>query len=274
MMSWLTEPFEYAFMRQALLASIMIGITCSVLGVFVVLRRLAFLGDAIAHTTLPGLVIAYLNRWNLFVGALITAFVTALGISWISRRDRLQEDTAIGVVFSGMFALGVVLISSTGSYRDFTHMLFGNVLGVSQTDLIAIAVVMVIVLVSCGALLKELVLTTVDPMHARVIGLSTDGIRTILLVLMALAIVTAIQSVGVVLTSAMLITPAATGAILCRRLKSMVSVAICVAVVSSLLGLYLSYYLGTSSGGSIVLGCTGCFAFAAAIRRFQGRTTA
>lgn len=273
-MSWVTEPFEFVFMRQALLASIMIGITCSVLGVFVVLRRLAFLGDAIAHTTLPGLVIAYLNRWNLFVGALVTAFVTALGISWISRKDRLQEDTAIGVVFSGMFALGVVLISSTGSYRDFTHMLFGNVLGVSRTDLIAIGVVMVIVLVGCGVLLKELVLTTVDPMHSRVIGLSTDGIRTILLVLMALAIVTAIQSVGVVLTSSMLITPAATGAILCRRLTSMLAVAVSVSVFSSTLGLYLSYYVGKSSGGSIVLGCTGCFAFAVAIQRFRIRRLA
>ena len=141
MLNWLIEPLQHGFMRQAMLASILVGLTCSSLGVYVVLRRMAFLGDAIAHTTLPGLVIAYLNRWSLLWGAIISAVVTALGIGWLSRNERLREDTAIGVVFSGMFALGIVMVSKAQSYRDFSQMLFGNVLGVTQADLIGIGIV-------------------------------------------------------------------------------------------------------------------------------------
>jgi ABC-type Mn2+/Zn2+ transport system permease subunit len=159
MMSWLLEPLEFAFMRQALLASLLVGTTCSLLGVYVVLRRMAFLGEAIAHTTLPGIVIAYLNRWNLLVGAIVAAVLAALGIGWLSRGTRLKEDTAIGVVFSGMFALGIVLINRTKSFRDFSHMLFGDVLGVTQGDLIGIAIVCAVVCISLWILSQELMLT-------------------------------------------------------------------------------------------------------------------
>ena len=256
MLNWLIEPLQYGFMRQALLASILVGLTCSSLGVYVVLRRMAFLGDAIAHTTLPGLVIAYLNHWNLLAGALIAAITTAIGIGWLSRGQRLREDTAIGVVFSGMFALGIVMVSRTNSYRDFSHMLFGNVLGVTQTDLIGIAIVAVLV---CGGLLavnKELMLTTVDPHHAQTIGLSAEWMRYLLLVLLALAIVTGIQSVGVVMTTALMVTPAATASLLTKRLSWMFVWSALISVISNCLGLYSSYYLSVSSGGAIVLSCT------------------
>lgn len=256
MLTWLIEPLQYGFMRQALLASILVGLTCSSLGVYVVLRRMAFLGDAIAHTTLPGLVIAYLNHWNLLAGALIAAITTAIGIGWLSRGQRLREDTAIGVVFSGMFALGIVMVSRTNSYRDFSHMLFGNVLGVTQTDLIGIAIVAVLV---CGGLLavnKELMLTTVDPHHAQTIGLSSEWMRYLLLVLLALAIVTGIQSVGVVMTTALMVTPAATASLLTKRLSWMFVWSALISVISNCLGLYSSYYLSVSSGGAIVLSCT------------------
>ena len=258
-MHWLVEPLAHHFMRQALLASVLVGATCSLLGVYVVLRRMAFLGEAVAHTTLPGLVIAYLNRWNLLVGAILAAVLAALGIGWLSRGQKLREDTAIGVVFSGMFALGIVMITRTKSYRDFSHMLFGNVLGVTSADLWGIGIVCAIV---CGTLLlvgKELMLTTVDPLHARTIGLSAERLRYLLLILLALAVVTGIQAVGVVLTTALMVTPAATASIITRRLRWMFVWAVLMACLSSLMGLYASYYWSVSSGGAIVLACTGMF---------------
>lgn len=246
-------------MRQALLASVLVGATCSLLGVYVVLRRMAFLGDAVAHTTLPGLVIAYLNRWNLLVGAIIAAVITALGIGWLSRRHKIREDTAIGVLFSGMFSLGIVLISRAGSFRDFSHMLFGNILGVTTGDLIGIAVVSLLVAGSLLLLQKELTLTTVDPLHGEVIGLSAERMRYALLVLLALAVVTGIQAVGVALTTALLVTPAATASLVTRRLKTMLWLSVVVSTLSSVLGLYASYYLAIASGGAIVLSCTAIF---------------
>lgn len=275
-MEFLLEPLRYAFMRQALVASILVSVTCSLLGVYVVHRRMAFLGDAIAHTTLPGLVIAYLNRWSLFAGAIIAALCTAIGVGWVSRRRQIREDTAIGVIFSGMFALGVVLISRTRSYRDFSHMLFGNVLGVSRADVVGISIVATIVLIMLWGLRKELMLTTVDPTHAQVIGLSAERMRYILLILLALAVVTAIQTVGVVLTSAMLVTPAATASLLTDHLRRLFLLSAAVSVFSSVVGLYLSWHLALSSGGAIVLVCTSCFGVAAIVRavwgRFQAKT--
>ncbi len=258
-MHLLTDPLAYPFMRSALLASLLIANTCAVLGVYVVLRRMAFIGDAIAHTTLPGLVIAYLNRWNILLGGVVAAIITALGIGWLSRRRELREDTAIGIMFTGMFALGVVLMSFARSYNDFEHMLLGNILGVSTADLVGIAVAAAVVLLTLAALHKELVLTSVDPSHARAIGLSADRLRYVLLVLLALAVVTGIQAVGVILTSALLITPAATAALLTRRLPAMMLASAAIACTSCVLGLYLSFYLDISTGGSIVLVCTAVF---------------
>jgi ABC-type Mn2+/Zn2+ transport system permease subunit len=265
-MHWLIEPLQYGFMRQALIAGLLVGTTCSLLGVYVVLRRLAFLGDAVAHTTLPGLVIAYLNRWNLLLGALVAALVTALGIGYLSRRERLREDTAIGVLFSGMFALGIVLISRTKSYRDFSHILFGNILGVTTGDLVGILLVGSIVVGTLLAFHKELVLTSVDPLHAQVIGLSADKIRYLLLIAIAMSVVTAIQAVGVVLTTALLVTPAATASLLTKRLQRMFALSVLFSAIGTVSGLYASFYLGVSSGGAIVLACTLLFGVVFVIR--------
>ena len=268
-MTWLLRPLQYPFMHHALIAAVLIGATCALLGVYVVFRRMAFIGDAVAHTTLPGLVVAYLNQWNLFAGAVVAAVGTALGIGWLSQRRGLREDTAIGVVFTAMFAAGVVLISTVDSYRDFSHMLFGNILGVTTADLISIAAVAVIVLGTLLLFHKELVLTSVDPQHARAIGLSPDRMRYVLLVLLALAVVTAIQAVGVVLTSSLLITPAAAAALLTRRLGVMMVIAVAIAVVSAIAGLYASFYLSISSGGAIVLACSAIFGLAFAGSRLR-----
>jgi manganese/iron transport system permease protein len=265
-MRWLIEPFRYPFMQHALLAAVLVGLTCAVLGTYVVQRRMAFIGDALAHTTLPGLVISHLFGWGLSLGGMAAAVATALFIGGVSRREKVKEDTAIGVVFTGMFALGIFLMSRTRSFRDLTHMLFGNVLGVTPEDLLLIAGVTVVVLL--GALLfhKELELTSFDPTHAEVIGLRADRLRYLLLVLLALAVVTGIQAVGVVLTSALLVTPAATAALLTDRFPRRMLLAAILAVGCSSAGLVASYFLRASSGASMVLACTVVFIVVSASR--------
>lgn len=261
-MDWLLEPFSFGFMRTGLAAATLVGLTCAILGVYVVLRRMAFIGDAMAHTTLPGLVVAYLNGWNLFGGAIVAGLLTALGIGWFTRRDAVREDTAIGVVFTGMFAFGILLISTARSFRDLSHMLFGNVLGVTPRDLQVIAIIAVTVLAVLALLHKELELTSFDPTHAQVIGLRADRLRYVLLGLLALTVVTSIQVVGVVLTSALLVTPAAAASLLTNRLPRMMLLAALIAVGSAIAGLYASYYARVASGAAIVLTCTACFGLA------------
>jgi ABC-type Mn2+/Zn2+ transport system permease subunit len=261
-MDWLVAPLRYSFMQTGLIAVALVGLTCALLGVYVVLRRMAFIGDALSHTVLPGLVVAYLRGWNLLTGAVIAGILTALGISWLSRRSEVREDTAIGVMFTGMFALGILLISTVRSFRDLSHMLFGNILGVTRGDLIFIAIVAALVVIVLIVFHKELELTSFDPTHAEVIGLRADTLRTVLLVLLALAVVAGIQAVGVVLTSALLVTPAATAALLTNRLPRMMVLATVIAVGSGIIGLYASYYFEVSSGAAIVLSCTACFAIA------------
>jgi manganese/iron transport system permease protein len=261
-MDWLLTPFRFGFMQTALIAAVLVGVTCASIGVYVVLRRMAFIGDALAHTILPGVVIAYLNQWSLAGGALVAGLATALGIGWLSRREAIREDTAIGVVFTGMFALGVLLMSSARSFRDFTHILFGNILGVTASDLGLIALITAGVLVLLFLFHKELELTSFDPVHAQVIGLRASRLRYLLLVLLAFAVVSSIQVVGVVMTSALLITPAAAASLLTHRLWRMMGLAVGIAVLSGVMGLYASFYANVSSGAAIVLACTGFFALA------------
>lgn len=271
MLNWLLEPFQYTFMQSGLLAAALVGLTCAVIGVYVVLRRMAFIGDALAHTVLPGLVIAYLNQWNLVGGATVAGLATALLIGWLAQRQEVREDTAIGIVFTGMFALGILLMSTVRSFRDFSHILFGNILGVTTRDMLFIAIVALIVLTVLALFHKELELTSVDPGYAAVIGVRVDGLRYMLLALLALTVVSAIQAVGVVLTSALLITPAATASFLTNRLRPMMALATLVAVGSGVIGLYASYYASVSSGAAIVLVCTLCFVVAWLGRRRSGR---
>lgn len=259
----LLDPFiRFQFMRNSLIAITLVGLVCAVIGVYVVLRRMAFIGDALAHTILPGIVFAYLNQINLFIGAAVAGLLTALGIGWLSRRESVREDTAIGIMFTFMFALGILMMSSVRSFRDFSHILFGNILGVTPTDIGLIAVVAVIVIGSLALFHKEFELTSFDPTHARVIGLRADRMRYWLLILLALTVVTAIQAVGVVLTSAMLVTPAATASLLTNRLPRMMFLAAGIAIFSGVVGLYASYRFNVASGASIVLACTVFFGVA------------
>jgi ABC-type Mn2+/Zn2+ transport system permease subunit len=263
---WLMAPFEYQFMQNALWASLFIAITCGVIGSYVVLRRLAFIGDALAHTALPGVVIAYLNGWSLIGGALVAGVMTALGIGWLAKRSSLREDTAIGVIFTAMFALGIVLMSRSQSFRDLNHILFGNVLGVQSNELWMILGVAIAVITILLFLHKELELASFDTIHAEVAGIHTDHLRTALLVLLAFTIVTGIQVVGVILTSALLVTPAAAASLLTRNLRTMMWVAGTIGAISAVLGLIISYHFAVSTGATIVLVCTGLFAIAVGIK--------
>lgn len=270
MIDWLTEPFALAFMQRALVAAVVVGLVCSVLGCYVVLRSMAFLGDALAHAVLPGIALAYLAGVDLLAGALVAALLVALGIGFLTRHGTVREDTAIGILFAAALSLGVLLISSTGSYAtDLTHILFGDVLGVSTTDLWLTGGLAAAVLLAVALLYRELLLASFDPLLAHTLGRRPGLVLLVLLVLLALTIVVSLQTVGVGLVAALLVTPGATASLLTRRLPTMMAAAAVVGVVSSVVGLYLSYYLDVASGAAIVLTATAVFvaAFFLAPRR-------
>ncbi len=263
LINWLVEPLTYAFMQRGLLAALMVGLICSVVGSYVVLRGMSYLGDALAHAILPGVAVAYLLQGNLTLGALVAAVTVALLISLFSRQGTIKEDTAIGIWFAAALALGVALISSIRSYAvDLTHILFGNVLGVSNQDLLLTAVLGGVVLVSIFLLYKPLLVLSFDPVLAATLRLPRNLLRTLLLVLLALAIVVSLQTVGVGLVAAMLVTPAATAYLLAWRLSRMMALSAVFGMVSSLVGLYASYYLNIASGAAIVLTATLIFILA------------
>lgn len=254
LINWFTEPFSYGFMLRGLWASVVVGVICPILGTYVVLRGMAFLGDALAHIILPGVVIAFLLGWPLPVGALIVGILAALSIGAISRRAAIKEDAAIGVVFAGAFALGVALISVQRSYAvDLAHILFGNLLGVSDTDLRLITALAVLVFITIFAFYKEFLVLSFDPILATTLRLPVSFLQNLLLVLLAVVIVISLQAVGVALVLAMLVTPASVAYLLTRRLPVMMLVAAVIGLGSSLVGLYISFYADIASGPAIVL---------------------
>ena len=259
----LTTPLSFGFMQRGLIAAILIAIVCAVIGAFVVLQELAFIGDALAHASFPGVVIAFLLKFPLELGGAVVGILTALGIGVITRRSKISQDTAIGVLFAGTFALGVVLLSTVKNYtKDLFGLLLGDVLAIQTSDLIIIAVMGVLMLVIVYALYKELVLLTFDPVQAEVIGLPVGWLRELLLGLMAVTIVISIQTVGIVLVVAMLVTPAATATLLVRRFPLVMLVGAVQGVVGVIAGLYLSFYLNVASGATIVLVLTSLFVLA------------
>jgi ABC-type Mn2+/Zn2+ transport system permease subunit len=224
---------------------------------------MAFFGDALAHAILPGIAIAYLLDANLFLGALLMGLLTAVGIGYLSRRGQVKEDTAIGVLFAACFALGVALLSTVQSYSvDLTHILFGNVLGVSNIDLWLTAGLGAAVLLVVLLLYKELLVISFDPILAATLRLPLEALNYLLLILIALTIVVSLQTVGVALLVAMLVTPAATAYLLTRRLWHMMIVGAAVGALSSVAGLYLSFYINVASGAAVVLVCTVFFVLA------------
>ncbi len=265
-MEFLLSPLQYGFMVRGLLAAVTVGAVCAVLGTYVVLRGMAFFGDALAHAILPGVAVAYLlggPQGPLFWGGLVAGITTALGIGAITKSGQVREDTAIGVLFAAMFALGVALISTTRNFSmDLTHFLFGNVLGVSTADLTRTVLFGGLVLLLIAAFYKEFLVISFDPVLASILRLPAEFFRYLLFVMLAVTVVIALQTVGVALMVAMLVTPAATASLLTRRLPSMMAVAAAVGALSSVVGLYLSYYINVASGAAIVLVCTAFFILA------------
>jgi manganese/iron transport system permease protein len=257
------DPMAYGFMQRGLIAALLIGVVCAVMGTFVVLKGLAFIGDAVSHAAFPGLGFAYILGAALSMGGAVAAVGTALAIGLVSRRARLRFDTSVGVLFAGTFAFGVMLFSTIKGYvTDLLGYLLGNVLGIGVGDLIQVAVLGAVVLAIVLAIRKELLFATFDPLGAAASGLPVAGLEYLLLALLGVTIVVSIQAVGIIMVVAMLVTPAATAQLLVVRFGRMMGVAVGLAAVSAVAGLYLSFYLNLASGASIVLVETLLFAVA------------
>ncbi len=271
-LDWLIEPLQYGFMQRGLIAAVLVGIVCAVVGTYIVLRGMAFFGDALAHTILPGVAIGYLvhggAREPLFWWALGTSVLASLGIGAITRRGRIKEDTAIGIIFAGMFALGIAIISTVRSYAvDLSHFLFGDVLGVTNQSLSWMAIFGGFVLLLIVIFYKEFLTISFDPILAQTLRLPVNSLNNLLLVLVAVTVAVAMQTVGVALMVAMLVTPAATAYLLTKRLPAMMIISASLAAFSGVVGLYASYYLGITSGAAIVLTATIIFGIVYIIRR-------
>lgn len=261
---WFIEPLNYRFMQRALLASILVGVICGTIGCYIILRRMAFIGDALSHAVLPGVVIGFMiagkGNITLFIGAVISGLLTALLIGFVNRNSRIKEDTAIGVIFIGFFALGVLLISRLRAvHLDLQHFLFGDPLGVSTADLYMSAVIGVLVLLFILLFYKQLLLTSFDPTMAMAIGMPTGLIHYLLMGVLSMTIVASLQAVGIILVVAMLITPGATAYLITDRMNKMLILSAFFGALSAILGLYISYWLNYSSGSAMVLVATAIF---------------
>ncbi len=262
--------FDYGFMRRALLSSVMVGGICGLLSSFVVLKRWSLLGDTISHAVLPGVALAYLFNLPFVIGAFVSGALASLAVGFIERTTRVKEDAAMGILLSGGFALGLVIIGQIASATHLTHILFGNVLGVSYDSLLTTLIAALIALAFVARFVKELTLYTFDPIQAATIGLNTGLLHYGLMLVLTLTIVVSLDTVGIVLVVAMLVTPGATAYLLCDRLGPMMAVSTTVGVASAVLGLALSYHLDAASGGTMVLVATGIFLIALIVAPGRG----
>ena len=272
--NFLVEPFSYPFMVRGLIAAVLAGAVCAVVGTYVVLRGMAFFGDALAHSILPGVAVGYLVEGGakepIFWWGTGTAVIVSVGIGAITRATRIKEDTAIGVIFAGMFALGIAIISTVRSYTvDLTHFLFGDVLGVSDQQLWTTAIFGGLIILLILVFYKEFLVLTFDPILATTLRLPKTFFEYLQLVLIALAIAISLQTVGIALMVAMLVTPAAAASLLTKRLPVMMALAALIAGFSGLIGLYLSFYINVASGPAIVLVATLIFGLAWGYRTFK-----
>lgn len=262
-MDFLLEPLGSAFFVRALIAAAIVGTVCAVVGTYVVLKGIAFIGDAISHAAFPGVVAAFMLGLPYYLGATVAAVGTALAIGVVTRRGRIRTDTAIGVLFAGTFALGVFLYSTIQGYvADLFSFLFGQLLSTSTDDLIALAALGGIVLAAIAILWKELLYSTFDPLGAAASGLRVEWLESLFLALVALTIVISLQAIGIILVVAMLVTPAATAQLLTVRFGRLMGIGVLLAVGASVSGLYLSYWLDVASGATIVLVQTAIFLIA------------
>ena len=261
-MPFIEALFEYNFLQKALLTSVVVGLICGVIGCFIILRGLALMGDAISHAVLPGVALSYMLKINYFIGAVITGIITAIAIGFVSQNSRIKNDTSIGIMFTAAFAFGIIMITMMNSSTDLYHILFGNVLAVRSTDMwltigIGIAVILLVTL-----FYKELLVTSFDETMAKAYGLPVKWIHYFLMTLLTLVTVASLQTVGIILVVAMLITPAATAYLLVDRLPTMIFLASTFGVLSAIIGLYFSFTYNLASGATIVVVATVMFLIA------------
>ena len=272
MTDWLTDPLQYAFFVRALAALVLVSLLCAVVGTWVVLRGLSYVGDAMSHAVLPGIVAAFLTGGNVALGAALAASFSALAMSSLRRRSGLGQDSATYIVFVGMFALGIVLLSRTPTFTsDLSHFLIGNPLGVTAADLWLTAGVTAAVGALLLGLQKELLLASFDPTEARATGLPVDRLESLLLVLIGLVVVLVVGLVGTTLSVSLLITGAAAARLHARSLGQMMGLAAALSTAGGVTGLYLSYFLNTAAGATVVLVNTALFLAALAVARRRRR---
>lgn len=249
----LLAPFQYGFMREALMVGALVAAVGAVLSCFLVLRGWSLMGDAISHAVLPGIVLAYIAGLPLAVGAFCSGLFCAVATGWVKANSRIKEDTVMGVVFTGLFAFGLVLFSKTPSDLHLDHILFGNILGISASQRWQSVIISVVVLAVVLPLRRDLLLSCFDPAHVRALGRSVKGLTYLLLILLSLSIVAAMQAVGLILSVAVLVTPGATAFLLTQRFDRMLVIAVATAVGSALLGIYVSFFLDGAPAACIVL---------------------
>ncbi len=267
-MNWLLEPLQFEFFQRALLGVGIIALLCGVIGAFVVLRGLSYIGDAMAHAVFPGIVAAFLLKIDYYLGGMVAAIATALGIGWVSRKSGLKQDAAVGTVFVGMFALGIVLLSRTKTYSvDLAHLLVGDPLGIAPDDILTTAIFTLIILGVLFLIRKELVLVAFDEIEARVVGLPVQRLNAFLMILIALTVVLAIQMVGTVLVVSMLVTAASSARMLTTRLSQMMLIGSLLGGLGGVVGLYASYHFDAPAGAMIVLVNTAFFWLVLLVKR-------
>lgn len=252
-MNFIDALMQYDFLQNALLTSVIVGIICGVIGCFIILRGMALMGDAISHAVLPGVAISYMLGINFFIGAVFTGILTAIGIGFVSQNSRIKHDMAIGIMFTSMFAVGIILVTLMKSSTDLYHILFGNVLAVRPSDMWMTLIIGVVVVVLVYLFYKELLVSTFDPTMAQSYGLPNKFIHYGLMVLLTMVTVASLQTVGTILVVAMLITPAATAYLLTNRLWVMIYLAAAIGALSSIVGLYFSFTYNIASGATIVI---------------------
>ena len=263
MIDWLFDPYQYEFMRRALLVLGVTSVVMGVVGAFVVHKGLAFSGDALAHATLAGVAVAFVSGASVGLGALVAAVLTALGIGWTRDRARVSADTAIGIVFVVMFSLGILILSRRQSYTpDLMSFVFGNILGVSTGDVIGSSVLALLLLLFVGACYRELLLVAYDPAMASTTGVPAKFFQYATLVMVAVAVVVAVKAIGIVLVNAMLLIPVSTAALFLRRLPSIMVAGAAIAFACAAAGLHFSYYVGVATSPAIVLVACAAFLFA------------
>jgi manganese transport system permease protein len=253
LVQWFAAPLQYEFMVKAILVSALVGLVCWALSCFLTLKGWALMGDAVSHAVMPGVVIAYVLNIPFAIGAFVFGIGSVMAIGFIKAKTRIKEDTVIGLVFTGFFAFGLVLVSKIKSSIDLTHILFGNVLGISDSDIVQTIIISAITLVTLAILRKDLILFCFDSTHARSIGLNTTFLYYVLLSLLSLTAVAGLQTVGIILVVAMLVTPGATAYLLSDRFDHMLLIAMATGVFSSVIGTYISYHIDGSTGGCIVV---------------------